>query len=401
MSGTTQRTLFDYEQQYEWTTKTFTKTVIFHLRQPTERKRERLDAAIKSAENVRAETARRMPSVPRKYWGVAKPKNSTWYQWAQEMDSHLSNKDVHENIQTVRETFRSWQSKGYEGEKPAVSKFKTAGACAFYYAKPTYTIYDGAYYVSLPLAAGRGERELLPLRDGDYLREYADKIRGGELSKGRAELMRSDNEYQLHQVVRTDVDVIANPVTAVGVDMGLNNLATAGAVRDGDKIGAEVWSGDQAAEMRTRFSDKRSQAQTEARFEDLRDEETRYIEHVCHTISREVIEWALAYERPQIVMEDLTDIRDSFIEREREFTADKRRALHSWPFRKLQTMIEYKAQEAGIPTETVDAAYTSIVCNECGHRSREGRSGVHFHCTECGYEVNADVNGAFNIALKN
>jgi putative transposase len=63
-------------------------------------------------------------------------------------------------------------------------------------------------------------------------------------------------------------------------------------------------------------------------------------------------------------------------------------------------MIEYKALEAGIPTEMIDPRNTSKKCNECGQTADSNRDSVYFHCTDCGYQVNADVNGAFNIAVR-
>ena len=46
----------------------------------------------------------------------------------------------------------------------------------------------------------------------------------------------------------------------------------------------------------------------------------------------------------------------------------------------------------------VPAAYTSQACHQCGHVAKENRdSQAVFHCVECGYEANADVNAAMNI----
>lgn len=46
----------------------------------------------------------------------------------------------------------------------------------------------------------------------------------------------------------------------------------------------------------------------------------------------------------------------------------------------------------------VPAAYTSQICHQCGHVAKENReSQAVFHCVECGYEANADVNAAMNI----
>ena len=46
----------------------------------------------------------------------------------------------------------------------------------------------------------------------------------------------------------------------------------------------------------------------------------------------------------------------------------------------------------------VPAAYTSQTCHKCGHVAKENRdSQAVFHCVECGYRANADVNAAKNI----
>ena len=46
----------------------------------------------------------------------------------------------------------------------------------------------------------------------------------------------------------------------------------------------------------------------------------------------------------------------------------------------------------------VPAAYTSQTCHKCGHVAKENReSQAVFHCVECGYRANADVNAAENI----
>lgn len=393
--STAQSTLREFDD-VEVETVVFTKTVVFHLRRPTGRKQGRLDRAIESAHSVRAEAARRIPSVPKRRWSST---YGTWDEWGKEMDSHLSNNTVIENIRKVRESFRSWQSGGYDGDRPSVSRFDGYGGCLFKYDQPKYKIHDGSYYLSLPLAAGRGERELLPLRDSDYLREYVDRILDGGLDKGRGELIEEDGKYRFNQSVRTDVDVIADPKTSIGVDIGLTNLAVAGAVGRGEaKSGAQVWSGSEVAEMRDRFYERKKQSQSDQRYEDIRDEEQRYVDHVCHVVSREVVEWATKYDRPEVVLEDLTDIRETFVSREREHTADERRALHSWPFRKLQDMIEYKSVDAGVPVRYINPENTSKECNECGHIEGDNRHGVHFECVNCGYEVHADVNAAINIA---
>lgn len=391
-----QKTLFDYHDPREFESEPINRTAIFHLQKPTERKRERIELMLSEAGKITREADRRLPSVPRERWAS---KRGTWYEWAKEIDHGISNKDAAANIRKVREAYSRWQKGGYDGEKPQFSK---GDRCTIYYRNPRYRIHNNRYYLSLPMAAGHGERELFPLRDGEYIREIIDSITEDEWKKGRSELLRRDHGYEFHQGVRRDVEILSNPRTTIGVDLGLTNLAAIAAVDDsGEKHGANIWSGAEAAEMRDRFYRSRRRAQTDQKFEEIRETENRYVENICHTISLGIVEWAIDHNRPEIVMEDLSDIRDKFIAREKEHTADERRALHSWTFRKMQDMIEYKAHDHGIPVTYLtpnETKYTSQECNECGHTEGSNRDGVHFECRECGYCVNADVNAAINIA---
>ncbi len=50
---------------------------------------------------------------------------------------------------------------------------------------------------------------------------------------------------------------------------------------------------------------------------------------------------------------------------------------------------------------TVDPRHTSQTCSACRHQARNNRrSQGDFWCRSCGYRLNADLNGARNIAAK-
>jgi transposase len=69
-------------------------------------------------------------------------------------------------------------------------------------------------------------------------------------------------------------------------------------------------------------------------------------------------------------------------------------ALSGWGL--LVTRLEQKA--AG-RVEKVSPAYTSQTCSACGHCAAESReSQSRFCCVACGFQANADVNAAMNIA---
>ncbi|HEX9909212.1 MAG TPA: transposase [Thermoplasmata archaeon] len=69
---------------------------------------------------------------------------------------------------------------------------------------------------------------------------------------------------------------------------------------------------------------------------------------------------------------------------------DLNRRLSMWPRRKLHQIIEYKAQEKGVPVVKVDPRYSSRTCPICG-RIHDSRMGAVFVCG-CGWHINASIN---------
>jgi len=58
-------------------------------------------------------------------------------------------------------------------------------------------------------------------------------------------------------------------------------------------------------------------------------------------------------------LENLTKIRDSI-----KYSAEMNGRLHRWSFKKLQSIIEYKAMKS-VKVVFVDPAYTSTLCPIC------------------------------------
>jgi len=68
----------------------------------------------------------------------------------------------------------------------------------------------------------------------------------------------------------------------------------------------------------------------------------------------------------------------------------------------LYEYVSYKAPERGVSVEQVPPNHTSQRCSrtDCGFTHEANRHREHFKCQNCGYEVNADYNGAKNIGLR-
>ena len=68
---------------------------------------------------------------------------------------------------------------------------------------------------------------------------------------------------------------------------------------------------------------------------------------------------------------------------------------HGWGL-----LVRRLEQKAPGRVEKINPAYTSQTCNTCGTRDRQAHENqAVFGCRTCGYQANADVNAARNIAL--
>ncbi|PSR33750.1 MAG: hypothetical protein C7B46_09130 [Sulfobacillus benefaciens] len=63
----------------------------------------------------------------------------------------------------------------------------------------------------------------------------------------------------------------------------------------------------------------------------------------------------------------------------------------------LRERAEFLSQAGGSRLETVNAAYTSQECPQCGSIHKDNRQGDRFHCPHCHYIAHADTVGAMNV----
>ncbi len=148
-----------------------------------------------------------------------------------------------------------------------------------------------------------------------------------------------------------------------------------------------------------------------------------FAENFLHQISSHLIELCQTKGTKEIVMGDLSNIRHGKNGNDRRKCNNKYQR-HSWSFAKLQSMISYKADQAGIATRYVSEAFTSQTCCACGiiHKSNRGhvkdrkrvaqgkksKSRGNYHCHRddngqqgCNREFNSDINGGVNIFKDN
>jgi putative transposase len=254
-----------------------------------------------------------------------------------------------------------------------------------------------------------GGRERFELAIGRYQREQL----AGSNPKSATLVKRKDGFYSIQICVETEPCPPQRTDRVLGVDLGRTDIAH---TSDGDN-----WNGQQLNRVRDHYSRLRAVLQRKASkgtrssrrrcrelLQRLSGKERRFQSRqrcvaktwVNHRISKAIVSRAKAT-NSAIALEDLTGIRERVNQQPRS-KAERRRA-NSWAFYQLRQFLEYKALRAGVALILVPPAYTSQTCHRCLHihpdPEQSYRSGKKFKCGHCGWEGDADLNGANVIAL--
>ena len=306
-------------------------------------------------------------------------------------------------IQTARdkavEILKSFNEKKKEGkaksERPKLNRVSIRFDKRCYsFAKTTNVLTP--YWLTLSL--NRRTRISLPIKFGGRQQKFIEEALKGEWQFCTVEMVKRDGEWYAHFVLKKEVELIDEPETFIGVDLGEWNVAVAVAVskyNPSKPLKGQFWSGAKIRYVRGKYSHIRRNLQRKKRLDLVKrigSKEGRIVNQILHTIAKEVVEYAKQFSKPIIIMERLNGIRE-----EMNSSAKLNRRLHAWSFRKLQQYIEYKANLEGIPVVYVNPKNTSKRCHRCGHVARkvEGRE---FRCPKCGLVYNRDLNSAINIA---
>jgi putative transposase len=284
-----------------------------------------------------------------------------------------------------------------------VKAFK--GGFATYDAR-IFSFREKDWTVSLTTVEGR---ERFELAIGRYQRERL----AGSNPKSATLVKRKDGSYSIQICVEAEPSPPQRTGRVLGVDLGRTDIAH---TSDGDN-----WNGQQLNRVRDHYSRLRAVLQRKASkgtrssrrrcrelLQRLSGKERRFQSRqrcvaktwVNHRISKAIVSRAKAT-NSALALEDLTGIRERVNQQPRSKT--ERRRANSWAFYQLRQFLEYKALRAGVALILVPPAYTSQTCHRCLHihpdPAQSYRSGKKFKCGHCGWEGDADLNGANVIAL--
>lgn len=120
--------------------------------------------------------------------------------------------------------------------------------------------------------------------------------------------------------------------------------------------------------------------------------ELKYKEHLKSEINHELRTFFMKEKPETIVLEDL-----SFASWTRPMKSKVKYYLSSWCKGYLDERLEYLAEYFNCKVIYINPAYTSQVCSFCGHLDKNSRKGEKFKCSNCGKEIDADINASINI----
>jgi IS605 OrfB family transposase len=188
----------------------------------------------------------------------------------------------------------------------------------------------------------------------------------------------SDYIFETHNLVQASVnrtlyyDTRSNVCHVVGIDLGINFLATAY-----DSYGkTKFFDGRQIKNRRTKYKElrrnlqKRQTPSARRRLKSIGQRENRWMSDVNHCISKALVE-----SHPVgtlFAIEDLTGIRAAT---EKVRRKDKYEFV-SWSFYDFRQKLAYKAWFYGSKVKAFEPAYTSQTCPVCGHREKSNRDKI-------------------------
>jgi len=121
---------------------------------------------------------------------------------------------------------------------------------------------------------------------------------------------------------------------------------------------------------------------------------------ILHVVSKKIAEIA-DRECVAVAFENIKGIRGSMRSKRKTkngktLRKDMRRRLNQWPFRKLQSYVEYKVLRLGLPTLEVSSYRKSKNCPICGQYNRP--NGHAYRCRGCRFEADRHLVASWNIA---
>lgn len=241
------------------------------------------------------------------------------------------------------------------------------------------------------------------------------KYLNGEYQIGDSSIVVEDNKFFLLLIVKIPNKLIQpeerNPEVSVGIDLGVEIPLFITSTND--KWGKQLGNKNSLFHKKISYRKQKQSLQKSLsensgghgyktkmkKLEDIKKAESNYTKTLYHTLSKNVVDYAIEQKAGIIKMEFLEGIGENDL---------KMKSLVSlWAPRMLQNFIEEKAKKENIEVIYVDPYLTSQTCAHCNHYEENQREKRAYFtcknpdCKQFNKKQHADRNASLNIAKSN
>lgn len=237
-----------------------------------------------------------------------------------------------------------------------------------------------------------------------------ERVVSGQYPIGDSSIIIKDNKFFLALVVKTPVQILpelSNDIS-IGVDLGIEIpvFVTSTIDKWGTFFGNKksLFHKKQAFRKQKQSIQKTiSESNTGGhgyktkmkKLNDLSNIEKNYTLTLLHTYAKNVVDYAINQGAGIIKMEFLEGLTDN--------DSKLKTLITFWPVRRLQTLIEEKANKYNIQVTYIDPYHTSQTCSHCGNYEPGQREKREYFicknplCTKVNKKQHADRNASVNI----
>lgn len=208
--------------------------------------------------------------------------------------------------------------------------------------------------------------------------------------KGEADLAFKKGKFFLYQTIDIPETEVKVSDKVIGLDFGITDIVctSEGKTYSSDSLNAYR---EKRLKIRGSIQSKGTRG-CKKLLKRLSGREKTTATIINHTISKRIVSEAKD-KGAGLAIENLSYIRTTAKRRNKAF----RGKLNRWNFGQLRAFLTYKCALSGVQLIVVEPSYTSQTCSLCHHIGI--RNGKSFKCTNCGNNIDADINAARNIAL--
>jgi putative transposase len=256
--------------------------------------------------------------------------------------------------------------------KSAESSIRYSGRGARVYLEGEYVTLQAVDY-----------RVMASFRIPDHFNKYLD----WEVKCAFLKYETGSKNFFLNVVLEDNDTHETNEEGVLGIDRGLRNSAVCS--------NNTFYNSNEIKRVKGKYAYLRAELQAKGthsakrKLKKIAGRERRFVACENHRMTKQIASMPFK----SFVLEDLGGIRSK-----PSPSWTLRRDLSSWSYGEFQKYLQYKAEELGKEVIIVSGMFTSQTCSKCDHTSHKSRKGSRFKCVECGFELDADLNAARNIA---